>query len=236
MECYNPSNPLELPDADEEEHLARTYFDVEVDFMVHPGYRTDDRFIGIRHTALSAIVKYTCDQNDAFVPYLAINYVDRFLSTNINIPVILNGQGVKRNVELFAFSCVSIASKIRSSDFSVSDLLKHQLAEFKDDVEIMELHIMEGLNQRVRPVTAITFMYLLLPGLLIKEVQQQPFPTTFAARIIFQIHKDIRFTEFRPSTLAASAILASTYERLPGSHSQFLKKISSSSVVIQSEV
>lgn len=118
----------------------------------------------------------------------------------------------------------------------------------------MELRILEVLEWRVRPVTAITFLYFFLPLLTTKSEQQSP-PFTLIPQIIVAIQKgtlahllpfthkkkndalirilysnewitDIRFTEFRPSTLAVSAILVTSYHSLhPKKHSKFRKEI-----------
>lgn len=233
---YDPSNPLEIG---EDEDLKQKYFDLEVDFMVNRHYYKQDQFIAIRSIAILDIDQYTCDEEDAFVPFLALNFVDRFLSTNINIPVILPGQGFKRNVDLFVFCCVSLASKIRNSDVLLSNLLKkHKVGEVKD-VEVMEQLIFEGLNGKVRPVTPITFMYFFEPKLKKQDLdqqQQQPYPKSYASRVIYDIQRDIRFTKFRPSTIAASAILASSYKMIYGYHAEFCNKISECSFVQLSEV
>nr|XP_043622988.1 uncharacterized protein LOC122594617 [Erigeron canadensis] len=100
----------------------------------------------------------------------------------------------------------------------------------------MELHILTGLNQRVRPVTAVTFLYFLIPGLKTLVDTQGSFPNIPSSRLLFNIQTDIRFTKFKPSTLAASAILVGSHQILPWSDSEFLKKISLSKFVKQSEL
>ncbi|CAI9295163.1 unnamed protein product [Lactuca saligna] len=232
---FNPTNPLLVRHNTSNRALVQKYFDLEVDFMVARGYSKEQRFIAIRSIANSKIEEYTSDQVDSFVPFLAITYVDRFLSTNINIPVVLRDKGFEENLKLFVFCCVSIACKIRCSDFSFVELWnKHKMAEV-GDVLVMELQILEGLQWKVRPVTAITFMYFLLP-LLKTEDPQQFLPISTVSNIIVSIQRDVRFTEFRPSTLAASSILVTAYKLLPELYSEFSRRISRSGFVQQTEL
>nr|KAJ0221801.1 hypothetical protein LSAT_V11C200093500 [Lactuca sativa]KAJ0223448.1 hypothetical protein LSAT_V11C200093510 [Lactuca sativa] len=69
------------------------------------------------HGRESIVVRITSDHVDSFVTFLAITYVDRFLSTNINIPVVLRDKGLKENLKLFVFCWVSIACKRHCSVF-----------------------------------------------------------------------------------------------------------------------
>ncbi|KAI3753811.1 hypothetical protein L2E82_25875 [Cichorium intybus] len=231
----DPLNPLLRRHHASNRALIQKYFDLEVEFMVIRGYSEQQKFIEIRSSAISKIGEYTSDRVDPLVPFLAITYVDRFLSKNLNIPVVLRGQGFEENLKLFVFCCVSMALKIRCSDFSFVELLnKHQVAEERD-LLVMELQILEGLRWKVRPVTAITFIHFFLP-LLNTQDQKQFLPINTVSHIIVSIQKDVRFTEFRPSTLAASAILVSSFKLLPELYSEFSRTILRTGLLQQSEV
>ncbi|GJZ45865.1 putative cyclin-D6-1 [Tanacetum coccineum] len=232
---FDPRNPLQKHNISDQAPI-RKYFELEVDFMVSPDYYQQQKFIAIRSIAISYIQKFTRNYVDAFVPYLAMTFVDRFLSRMNDIPVIYCGEGVERNMKMFVFCCVLIAFKIRYSYFSFRQFLnEHRVAEVKD-ILAMELRILEGLEWRVRPVTAITFLYFFLPLLTTKNERQSP-PFTLIPQIIVAIQKDIRFTEFRPSTLAASAILVTSYHSLqPKKYSKFRKEIFRLNLVQQTEV
>ncbi|PWA77501.1 cytochrome b6-f complex iron-sulfur subunit, chloroplastic [Artemisia annua] len=232
---FDPRNPLQKHNVNDQAAI-RKYFELEVDFMVSRDYYQQQKFIAIRSIAISYIQKFTRNYVDAFVPYLAMTFVDRFFSRMNDIPVIYCGEGVERNIKMFVFCCVLIACKMCYSYFSFRQFLnEHRVAEVKD-ILAMELRILEGLEWRVRPVTAITFLYFFLPLLTTKSEQQSP-PFTLIPQIIVAIQKDIRFTEFRPSTIAASAILVTSYHSLqPKKHSKFRKEIFRLNLVQQIEV
>lgn len=53
----------------------------------------------------------------------------------------------------------------------------------------MELLILEGLDQRVQPVTPITFIYFFHPLLKTMQDDQKSFPKTSASRILWEIQR-----------------------------------------------
>ncbi|KAI3769220.1 hypothetical protein L6452_00320 [Arctium lappa] len=136
---FDPTNPLPHRHHGSSQALIQKYFHLEVEFMAAPGYHKQRKFIDIRSIAISDIEKYADDEVDLIVIYLAITYFDRFLSRNINIPVIKSGE-------------------------------------------------------------------------------------------------DIRFTKFRPSTIAASAILVTSYKLISSLHSETLRKVFRCGFIQQSEV
>ncbi|KAK6120619.1 hypothetical protein DH2020_045639 [Rehmannia glutinosa] len=75
---------------------------------------TDSNPSTTRRHILSLIL-YFCRNFDPFSSYLAVNYMDRFISTHS----IRNGK--PWIFKLVAVSCVSLALKMRKTEFSVSD-------------------------------------------------------------------------------------------------------------------
>ncbi|GJZ64127.1 gag-pol polyprotein [Tanacetum coccineum] len=96
---FDPRNPLQKHNISDQAPI-RKYFELEVDFMVSPDYYQQQKFIAIRSIAISYIQKFTRNYVDAFVPYLAMTFVDRFLSRMNDIPVIYGGEGVERNMKI----------------------------------------------------------------------------------------------------------------------------------------
>ncbi|KAK4420506.1 putative cyclin-D6-1 [Sesamum alatum] len=91
-------------------------------FLLHDAdHRSSSTLISIgRRRILSLIQYYYSLKNfdDSFSCYLAINYMDRFLSTShYSIPL----DGKQWILHLVAVSCLSLALKMRNIEFSISD-------------------------------------------------------------------------------------------------------------------
>ncbi|KAJ6416487.1 hypothetical protein OIU84_002364 [Salix udensis] len=115
--------------ASSEEHQSDTItylFASELDHMPSRNLldllETRDFYVSFRQEAISLILQaqYSCDCGP-FVPYLAVNFMDRFIS-RIEIP-----EGKPWILRLLAVSCLSLAAKMESTDFSVCNF------QLKDD-------------------------------------------------------------------------------------------------------
>ncbi|KAE9590670.1 putative cyclin [Lupinus albus] len=119
------------------------YLEIESSFMPEPTFYTNPANLKIRKLAVSIIAKHWTSQNtDAFVPYLAMNYFDRFASRNPDSVIylslffccfhiiyfinylflnsLLNSGFVKdAKVPLVAICCLTLASKMRTKSFSL---------------------------------------------------------------------------------------------------------------------
>ncbi|CAI9273555.1 unnamed protein product [Lactuca saligna] len=78
------------------------------------------------HDRESIVVRITSDHVDSFITFLAITYVDCFLSKNINIQVVLRDKGFEEKLKLFIFCWVSIACKRHCSVFCCVSLCGSQ--------------------------------------------------------------------------------------------------------------
>ncbi|KAI3753813.1 hypothetical protein L2E82_25877 [Cichorium intybus] len=72
--------------------------------------------------------------------------------------------------------------------------------------------------------------------LLDMEDQQRYALLYYVQQTLYTINEDIKFTQFRPSTLTASVILVACYNLFPGLHHRFFKKILRSGYVQEFEV
>ncbi|KAB2042384.1 hypothetical protein ES319_D02G212500v1 [Gossypium barbadense] len=170
--------------------------------------------ISVRREAISSISQLSC-KFGPFLPYLAITYLDRFLSS----------QGVAQPntwvLRLVAISCVSLAAKMMKTDFSLADFQGDGGFMFDaQTVERMEYLILGALKWRMRSITII-FHPPLKQALKARAVE-----------IIFKAQFDTKLLEFKPSTIAASAVLSASHQLFDGKQfPSFKKAISSCSYV-----
>ncbi|CAL5062222.1 unnamed protein product [Urochloa decumbens] len=141
------------------------------------------------------------------VAYLALNYVDRFLS--------------KRQLppwapRLLAISCLSLAAKMqRVAAFSIADIQGDVESPFDAaNVRRMEGTVLDTLDWRVRSVTPLAFL-----GFFLSACYPQPRqPLQLAAvkaraiDILLLAQPEVKMAEFSPSVAAAAALLAAAGE------------------------
>ncbi|KAJ7968443.1 Cyclin [Quillaja saponaria] len=182
---------------------------------------TRDFSFSFRCEAISLIlqVKFTC-KLDPFIVYLAISYMDRFLSKQ-EIP------GKPWVLKLLLISCLSLASKMKDAPFSISDLQKEDFIFEAQSINKMELLILDALKWRMRSITPFCFLHFFLSLSDLKDLPFQQALKHRASEIIFNAHTDIKFLEFKPSTVAASAVMTACYELFPPIFSSMRSAISS---------
>ncbi|KAL2472611.1 Cyclin-D4-1 [Forsythia ovata] len=139
-------------------------FNVEKEFMPPSIYAETFLFHAFRRIATIFIeTNSECDNFDAFIPYLAMNYIDRFVSTR-DIPIVIP-RPASKNTYLFLTCCLTIASKMRNDSFKLSEFLQYERTQKNrrhlqfetKDVFQMELSICAGLQWKMRSVTSICF-------------------------------------------------------------------------------
>ncbi|KAE9590664.1 hypothetical protein Lal_00023152 [Lupinus albus] len=192
-----------MPNLREREALRR-YFETESDFMPEKDFYTDPSNINIRKLAVSTIATHWKDTDmDAFIPFLAINYFDRFVSRN---------QVLDAEIGLVTICCLTIAAKMRTKSFSVSYFLEDRSVVFTEaKIRKMELHILDSLGWRMRPVTPFTFLDYFNPtfgrigGFRRRSINE----------IIVQAQGEDDFIEYKPSQIAYSSFLAATHILYP---------------------
>ncbi|KAI8551816.1 hypothetical protein RHMOL_Rhmol06G0215900 [Rhododendron molle] len=183
--------------------------------------------LSIRQEAMSLILHLSSNFNDPFLPYLSVNYLDRFLSAQ---PITQVQPWV---VKLTAISCVCLALKMKATEYSVSDIQQSDEGFIFDmeTIERMELLILGALQWRMRSITPFSFINFFISLFKFKDPPLVQALKARATEIIFKAQNDIRLLEFRPSIIAASALLSASHELFPLQFPCFRKAISSCSYV-----
>ncbi|KVI10800.1 hypothetical protein Ccrd_010801 [Cynara cardunculus var. scolymus] len=134
---------------------------------------------------------------------LAINYLDRFLSS-------LHFQKDKPwMIQLVAVSCLSLAAKVEETQVPL--LLDLQVEDSKflfeaKNIQKMELLVMSTLKWRMNPVTPISFLDHIVRRLgLIHHLHWDFFKKCEA--LILRLVSDSRFISYKPSVLATATML-----------------------------
>lgn len=183
-------------------------FDIESQHMPSNTVDIDPSF---RQQTTSFIMNMSSHGDlDPYLSYLAINYLDRFLCTR---PI---EDGKPWIFKLVAVSCVSLALKINKTEAYVANIQHDGKSIFdKETIGRMELLILGALKWRMRPITPFSFTNFFASFF---EVQDPPLRQALTARaidIIFKSQCEIKILEFRPSVVAASAVLCAAHELFP---------------------
>ncbi|KAI8001346.1 putative cyclin-D6-1 [Camellia lanceoleosa] len=190
--------------ADELDHMPSHYFS--------QSSKSRDFYISVRREAISLVLQARFFNNfDPSVLYLTISYIDRFISKQ-EIPK----QGKPWIVRLVAISCLSLAAKMKNTDLSLSDLQRDEGFIFESQAICrMELLILTTLNWRMRSITPFSFLYFFLSLFELEDPASTQSLKDRASEIIFKSHYEIKFLEYKPSIIAASALLCASQELLP---------------------
>ncbi|XP_030514806.2 putative cyclin-D6-1 [Rhodamnia argentea] len=208
-------------------------FLVELDHMPSEKYLAGLRSVGcsddlsVRRGIISSISQLSGNL-DPTLSYLAINYVDRFLSSH-------KLQKPKPWVSrLLAVSCVALAAKMLKTEISLADVQSDGGGGFIFDahsIQSMELLVLGALQWRTRSITPFCFISFFVS---LFKLRDPPLRQAFKARaseIILKAQNDIKLLEFKPSITAASALLCASHELLPLQFASFKSDISSCSYV-----
>ncbi|KAF7803574.1 putative cyclin-D6-1 [Senna tora] len=155
-------------------------------------------------------LQFSCNL-DPFVAYLAVNYLDRFVSRK-EIE-----QGKPWLLRLIVISCLSLASKMNNIPFSLSDLQIEGCIFEAQSIQKMEFLILGALKWRMRSITPFSFLHFFI-SLAELELKDPSFKQALkhrASEIIFNAHYDIKFVGFKPSIVAASALISASHEVFP---------------------
>lgn len=167
-----------------------------------------------RQNAISLLVqvRFACGL-DPFLIYLAANYIDRFLSRR-EIP-----SEKPWIVRLLCICCLSLAAKMmkkkEKTDFSLANLQEDGFIFDSRTIKRMELLVLGALDWRMRSVTPLAFVEFFAAFF---SVNQKPFLDALKNRTIETLLKaqtEIKTLEFKPSEIAASAVLSASNELFP---------------------
>ncbi|KAI3809862.1 hypothetical protein L1987_19464 [Smallanthus sonchifolius] len=166
--------------------------------------KTGPSVFAARKEAVDWILKVKCYYG--FTPLtaiLAINYLDRFLSS-------LHFENDKPwMTQLVAVSCLSLAAKIQETQVPL--LLDLQVENTKflfeaKNIQKMELLVMSTLKWRMNPVTPISFLDHIVRRLGLTDHVHWDFFKKCETLILCLI-SDSRFMCYKPSVLATAAML-----------------------------
>ncbi|KAA8524490.1 hypothetical protein F0562_010913 [Nyssa sinensis] len=213
---------------------ALSLFLIESDHMPSDTYsrtlQATDFDFSVRRETISLIL-HLSRNFDPLLSFLAVNYLDRFLSTQSIT------EGKPWVLRLLAVSCVSLALKMRRTEFSVTDI--QQDGGFIFDTQTicrMEFLILGALKWRMRSITPFSFIHFFISLFKFKDPPLRQALKARATEIIFKAQHDIRLLEFKPSMIAASALLAGSHELFPLQFLCFRKAISNCSYVNKEEL
>ncbi|CDP19718.1 unnamed protein product [Coffea canephora] len=205
--------------ASSEEEAVPALFAQEIDHMplqsiFLPFNSSDDHHVfSVRREAFSLIshAKH-CYELNPFTTYLAVNYMDRFISkTNIR-------EQKRWIVGILAISSLSLAAKMRNTDISIS--LSHVQREegfafHPRWVHRMEALILTTLGWRMRSITPFSFLNFFISLFKIQDSSLTR-PLKFRAfDIILDTHYEMKLLEYKPSLISASALLCATLDLIP---------------------
>ncbi|KAG8498262.1 hypothetical protein CXB51_007274 [Gossypium anomalum] len=136
-------------------------------------------------------------------------------------------------LRLVAISCVSLAAKMMKTDFSLADFQGDGGFIFDaQTVERMEFLILGALKWRMRSITPFSFVSFFISLFKVKDPPLKQALKARAVEIIFKAQLDTKLLEFKPSTIAASAVLSASLQLFDGKQfPSFKKAISSCSYV-----
>ncbi|KAL3613743.1 hypothetical protein CASFOL_041817 [Castilleja foliolosa] len=182
-------------------------FSAEAYFMVPQTYFKDEFMIASRKTAVQIIEKNYPPRSGYFDPliaYMALTYFDRFYSRYHGYPRVMRETArSSRNATLFAICCLTIAWKLREKSFRLTSFLREKDISYGTEAVLqMELQICRGLKWRMRTVTPFLFVGFFIPYL------EMPSARSIVHNLIYRAQREIAFTEYRPSVIAMSAMLA----------------------------
>ncbi|KAK3001948.1 hypothetical protein RJ639_021290 [Escallonia herrerae] len=179
----------------------------------------------LRREAVSLVLQAQFASNfDPYISYLAVNYMDRFISEQ-EMP-----QQVKPwYLRLLVISCLSLAGKMKNVNLPLSDLQSDDECFIYDTHSIhrMETLILTRLGWQMRSITPFSFFYYFISFL------GQEYRSVFealkdrASEILFKSKCDLQLLEFKPSIIAASALLSASEELIPLQFPCFRAQISS---------
>ncbi|KAJ8543472.1 hypothetical protein K7X08_005995 [Anisodus acutangulus] len=210
---FDLENPLPFSHDITNADIISPLFSIETHQMpsktYHRNLENSDFHITIRETTISIILQIS-HPFDSFLSYLAINYLDRFLCFHYL------SEGKPWILRLIAVSCVSLALKMRRTEYSVTGIQQDGGIIFDTEtIKPMEFLILGGLKWRMRSITAFAFINFFISLFKFKHLPLQQALKARATEIIFTAQNEIKILQFKPSIISASALLSASHELFP---------------------
>ncbi|KAL8541464.1 hypothetical protein ACS0TY_002652 [Phlomoides rotata] len=139
----------------------------------------------------------------ALTSILAVNYLDRFLST------LSLTQEKPWMMQLAAVTCLSLAAKVEETHVPLLLDLQVEGTKFVFEaktIQKMELLVLSGLKWRMNPVTPLSFLDHIVRRLGLKTYIHWEFLRS-CENLLLSLISDPRFTLYLPSVLATSTML-----------------------------
>ncbi|CAN4083924.1 unnamed protein product [Withania somnifera] len=182
---------------------------------------TDVRFSLRRHSISLISQAQNSYKFDGYIAYLAVNYIDRFLSKQA---VLESKPWIPR---ILVIASLSLAAKMRNVDLSLSDIQRDVGLIFDaQSIHRMELLILDTLKWRLRSITPFSFLHLFISIFQLGDSSLMQSLNQRASDIIFSTRYEIKLFEYKPSIIAASALLCAADELIPLQFSSCLAAIS----------
>ncbi|KAK7324756.1 hypothetical protein VNO77_28572 [Canavalia gladiata] len=214
-------------------------FLIESDHIPPPNYchtlKASDFDISVRRDVVSFISQLSCTF-DPVLSYLAINYLDRFIANQGTL------QPKPWANKLLAISCFSLAAKMLKTEYSATDvqaLLNHgdgAIIFETQTIQRMEALVLGTLQWRMRSITPFSFIPFFSNLFGLKDPALKKVLKGRTSEIILKSQKEIKLLEFKPSVVAASALLYAAHELFPFQYRCFLGAISDCSYVNKENV
>ncbi|XP_075672698.1 cyclin-D3-3-like [Castanea sativa] len=204
----NPSLfPLLLLEQDlfwEDEELQSLFSKELVQQLNHDNVETDSALFVARREAVEWMLKVNSHYGfSALTAILAINYLDRFLTS-------LHFQRDKPwMIQLVAVTCLSLAAKVEETDVPL--LLDLQVEDSKyvfktKDIQRMELLVLSTLKWKMHPVTPLSFLDHIIRRLGLKTYLHWEFLRR-CELLLLSVVSDSRFIGYLPSVLATATMM-----------------------------
>ncbi|KAG5233474.1 cyclin-D6 [Salix suchowensis] len=182
-----------------------------------------------RREAVSSVLRVSCNFDPSCPILLLITLID---PSECFINVQPSQQPKPWLFRLLAVACVSLAAKMKEAEFCISDIQGDGGFVFDaKTIQKMEVLILGALNWRMRSVTPFSFISFFISLFKPEDPPLKQALKARASEIIFKAQNDINLLEFKPSLIAASALLYASQELFPMQLLCFRKAISNCSYV-----
>ncbi|GLJ32639.1 hypothetical protein SUGI_0656620 [Cryptomeria japonica] len=220
--------------AEDDESLS-VLLQKEPEFMPKQGYverfrnRTLD--LNARREAVNWILKVHCFYNfGSLTGYLAVNYLDRFLSI-FKLP---QGTCKAWMLQLVSVACLSLAVKMADIHVPLLQDLQGEDAKFIFDahtIQRMELLVLSTLQWRMHSVTPFSFVDYFVSKAIERNNVTPVHLIERAVELILNTVKVADMAEYKPSAIAAAAVLCAAEEVVPLEAAHYKRVLSSCSNV-----
>ncbi|RDX81996.1 putative cyclin-D6-1, partial [Mucuna pruriens] len=214
-----------------EREAITSYYEIEHLYMATPNFYIPASHLQYRRHAVSTIARIRTfgylenrretdsfvqqplwhgEVLDAYIPYLAMTYFDRFASASsiLDMP----GASVTQKVRLVSICCLSLSAKMRTKQFILHRFMKEKRLNFTvERIMSVEYRILTALDWRLRTITPFYFLDHYYPTF--KRIGG--FKRRCINEIIVQSQGEHFFTQYKPSEIALCAFLAATYLAYP---------------------